>query len=157
MITQVHQEGSQFINPCHPNYESSGLCKMSTLGLLGREGISFSSINSHRFFFHKDVKFNFKPVNFPADLVVGLSTAHPASREDPLRPDSPSHCLHVHIFRVFLLKQMMKNCFLPTSTLWLFIMSSLEWKRTNLIYSSSYKSCARAFGCSVGSVWLLHS
>lgn len=95
MTTQIHQEGPQFIKPCHPEHESSGLCKMSTLGLLGPEGISLCSINSHRFFSSEDVTLSFEPVNFqyPPALMVGLSTAHPASSEDLLRPEPPSHCL----------------------------------------------------------------
>lgn len=127
MTTQVHQEGPQFIKPCHPGYESSGLCKMSTLGLLGPEGISLCSINSRRFFSSEDVTLGFEPVNFqyPPDVVAGLSTAHPASSEDLLRPEPPpTVCFHG--FQVFLLKQMMNNCFLPSLTLWLFIMSSFE-------------------------------
>lgn len=118
MITQTRQEGPQFVKPCCSEAESSGLCKKFTLGLLEPEGISLCSINSCRFFFHEDVEFSFQPANFqyPPDLVVGLSTSHPASSEDPLLPEPPSLCLHFHVFRVFLLKQMMNNSFLPSLT-----------------------------------------
>lgn len=48
MITQIHQEGPQFIKPCCPKYDFSGPHKMSTLELLGPEGVSL-----HIFVFKK--------------------------------------------------------------------------------------------------------